>query len=122
MVQENASRLEKDLLRFATNAAEMKSLKFNFTVLNNMEWYKNMSMIDFLRLSRKFRVGHMLRLGHIKNRMKDDSDAGISFTEFSYQVLQSYDWKVLAEKYNCFFQVIFFGVYLVYFVFVARRF
>uniref|UniRef100_A0AC34RHT4 Tyrosine--tRNA ligase n=1 Tax=Panagrolaimus sp. JU765 TaxID=591449 RepID=A0AC34RHT4_9BILA len=70
-----------------------------------MEWYKNMSMIDFLRLSRKFRVGHMLRLGHIKNRMKDDSDAGISFTEFSYQVLQSYDWKVLAEKYNCFFQL-----------------
>lgn len=60
-----------------------------------------MSAVDFLRIGRTFRVGDMLRQGHIKGRMDGN---GISLTEFCYQVLQSYDWLVLSKKYDCFFQ------------------
>ena len=105
MVEHNASKLILDLQRFKSNVAEMTSKDLKVDIVNNIDWYRDMTMIDFLRLSRKFRVGPMLRLGHIKNRMKDNSDFGVNFTEFSYQILQSYDWRVLAEKYNCLFQV-----------------
>lgn len=64
-----------------------------------------MSMIDFLSLSRKFRVNKMLRLGHIRNRIEDGGE-GMSYTEFSYQILQAYDWYNLSSKYDCHFQVI----------------
>ncbi|KAE9547343.1 hypothetical protein FO519_009442 [Halicephalobus sp. NKZ332] len=105
VVEHNASRLMLDLRRFTSNVAEMTSRDLKLDIFNNIDWYENMTMIDFLRLSRKFRVGPMLRLGHIKNRMKDNSDSGVNFTEFSYQILQSYDWKVLAERHDCLFQL-----------------
>lgn len=59
-------------------------------------------MFEFLKIGRHFRVGEMLRMGPIRTRMQS---TGISYTEFSYQILQSYDWFVLSKKFDCFFQV-----------------
>uniref|UniRef100_A0A7E4ZS54 Tyrosine--tRNA ligase n=1 Tax=Panagrellus redivivus TaxID=6233 RepID=A0A7E4ZS54_PANRE len=105
LVAENAGQLEQLLRRISSNTAEIYNRELPFTVVNNYEWYRDLSMIDFLRLARAFRVGPMLRLGHIKSRMKETTDgAGLTFTEFSYQILQSRDWLVLAQRYGSFFQ------------------
>ncbi|KAI6217459.1 Tyrosine--tRNA ligase, mitochondrial [Aphelenchoides fujianensis] len=61
-----------------------------------------MNMVDFLRIGRGFRVGEMLRLGPIRARMEG---GGLSFTEFSYQILQSYDWYFLSRNHDCYFQL-----------------
>ncbi len=59
--------------------------------LDNMEWLGSFHLIDFLRdVGRHFRVGTMLAKDSVRNRM--ESEEGISFTEFSYQLLQAYDF------------------------------
>jgi len=63
-------------------------------------------MLDFLMSSRRFRVGDMLRIGPVKNRM--DNDQTLSFSEFTYQILQANDWLFLSQKFDCLFQVNFF--------------
>jgi len=67
--------------------------------LNNFDWFKSFSFIDFLRdVGKHFRIGPMLAKDSVKNRM--NSEEGMSFTEFSYQVLQGYDFLHLYEKYG----------------------
>lgn len=69
------------------------------TVLNNYDWYKNFSVLDFLRdVGRYFRVGPMLAKESVRSRMQ--SEEGISFTEFSYQLLQGYDFLYLFDHYG----------------------
>lgn len=60
-------------------------------------------MLDFLMSSRRFRVGDMLRIGPVKNRM--DNDQTLSFSEFTYQILQANDWLFLSQKFDCLFQL-----------------
>lgn len=65
--------------------------------LNNFEWFKNFSIIGFLRdIGKLFRLGPMLGKDSVRTRL--NSEEGISFTEFSYQVLQGYDFLHLFEK------------------------
>ncbi len=60
-------------------------------IRNNYDWFKSFSFIDFLReVGKNFRVGTMLAKDSVKSRL--NSDEGMSFTEFSYQVLQGYDF------------------------------
>ena len=67
-------------------------------LINNLDFYRDMNVLDFLRNAGKvLTVNYMLSKESVKNRM----DAGISFTEFSYQLLQAYDFQMLYEKYNC---------------------
>lgn len=74
------------------------------TVVNNIEWYKNVNVIDFIRsVGRHFRMGTMLIKTSVESRLK--SDTGMSFTEFTYQIFQAYDWLCLLNKHNCRFQV-----------------
>ncbi|CAD5220760.1 unnamed protein product [Bursaphelenchus okinawaensis] len=101
-VKENAKNLVKQLAEIGENAKEIYGSFAQLTIVNNNEWLDNMSAIDFLRVGRSFRVGEMMRLGHIKNRLDGN---GLSFTEFSYQILQSYDWLVLSRKFDCLFQL-----------------
>lgn len=55
-------------------------------------------------MASSFRVGTMLRQGPVKKRMVPGK--GISFSEFSYSILQAYDWFILSKKFDCYFQVI----------------
>lgn len=65
-------------------------------ILNNYDWFKNFSFIDFLRnIGKFFRVGPMLAKDSVKARL--NSEEGMSFTEFSYQILQGYDFLHLYQ-------------------------
>lgn len=69
---------------------------------NNLDFYKDMNVLDFLRnVGKTLTVNYMMSKDSVKNRL----DSGLSFTEFSYQLLQSYDFQVLYEKENCHFQM-----------------
>lgn len=73
-------------------------------IVNNEDWYKNVSFLDFIGdIGRNFRVGDMLSLTSVRERLK--SEEGINFTEFSYQICQSYDWWRLFKDYKCRFQL-----------------
>ncbi|QJC21857.1 tyrosine--tRNA ligase [Arcanobacterium buesumense] len=68
--------------------------------VNNLDWTKELSAIDFLRdLGKHFRMGTMLSKDIVARRLQ--SDEGISFTEFSYQILQANDYLELYRRYNC---------------------
>ena len=71
-------------------------------VVGNIEWLGKVKMIDFIRdIGKHFSVGMMLAKESVKSRI----EAGISFTEFSYMLLQSYDFLNLNKKYNCELQI-----------------
>jgi tyrosyl-tRNA synthetase len=69
-------------------------------VVNNLDWTAPMSAIDFLRdIGKHFRVGKMLAKDAVSARL--NSEAGISYTEFSYQILQGMDYLELYRQYGC---------------------
>ncbi|MGQ0717841.1 MAG: tyrosine--tRNA ligase [Pseudonocardiales bacterium] len=70
------------------------------TMVNNLDWTQPLSAIDFLRdVGKHFRVNRMLTKEAVSARL--NSDAGISFTEFSYQLLQAMDFLELYRRYGC---------------------
>ena len=72
-------------------------------LVNNLDWTAPLSAIDFLRdIGKYFRVGTMLKKDAVSARL--NSDAGISYTEFSYQVLQGMDFLELYRSYDCVLQ------------------
>ncbi|HET8958562.1 MAG TPA: tyrosine--tRNA ligase [Microcella sp.] len=73
------------------------------TLVNNLDWTAGLSAIDFLRdVGKYFRVGTMLKKDAVDARL--NSDAGISYTEFSYQILQGYDFLELYRQHGCILQ------------------
>ncbi|MFC5280983.1 tyrosine--tRNA ligase [Arcanobacterium canis] len=72
--------------------------------VNNLDWTEEMSAIDFLRdLGKNFRMGTMLNKDIVSRRL--ESDEGLSYTEFSYQILQANDYLELFRRYNCTLEV-----------------
>lgn len=73
-------------------------------IVNNATWMEKFTFIDFLRdVGKHFSVNYMLAKDSVKARI--ESTEGISFTEFSYMLLQSYDFYVLNKNYNCQLQI-----------------
>ncbi|KAL0109397.1 hypothetical protein PUN28_014459 [Cardiocondyla obscurior] len=73
-------------------------------ILNNLDWYTNVNVIEFIRnIGKYFRMGTMLGRSSVQSRL--NSDDGMSFTEFTYQVFQAYDWLHLMKNYECRFQI-----------------
>ncbi|RAX49090.1 tyrosine--tRNA ligase [Arthrobacter sp. AQ5-05] len=94
-VAEWVGKLQAQVARFLSfegdNAARM---------VNNLDWTAQLSAIDFLReVGKYFRVGTMIKKETVAARL--NSDEGISYTEFSYQVLQGYDYLKLHQLYGC---------------------
>lgn len=74
-------------------------------IVNNATWMEKFTFIDFLRdVGKHFTVNYMLAKDSVKSRI-ENKDEGISFTEFSYMLLQSYDFYVLNKNYNCQLQI-----------------
>lgn len=74
-----------------------------FRIVNNSDWYRNITFLDFVaNMGRHFRMGDMLSRTSVQSRLNGD---GMSFTEFTYQVFQAYDWLHLVREYNCLFQL-----------------
>ncbi len=75
---------------------------FPYPVVNNYDWMKDMNVLDFFRDIGKFiNVGYMLGKDHVKRQM----ETGISYAEFSYMLIQGYDFKFLHENMNVDLQV-----------------
>jgi len=88
-------------------AAQAKKLfgGADFTLLNNADWLGEVHLIEFLRdVGKHFSVNAMLQRDFIKDRIKNVEE-GISYTEFSYALLQAYDYLHLHEKNGCDVQV-----------------
>jgi tyrosyl-tRNA synthetase len=67
-------------------------------IVNNFDWYKNFSFLDFLRdVGKHITVNYMMAKDSVKKRL----ETGISFTEFSYQLVQGYDYYYLYSQKNC---------------------
>lgn len=67
-------------------------------IVNNHDFYKEMNILDFLRnVGKTLTVNYMMSKDSVKNRL----ETGLSFTEFSYQLLQAYDFQCLYEQYDC---------------------
>ncbi len=98
LVAEWVDRLGTQASRFLSfegaNAAQL---------VNNLDWTAPLSAIDFLReVGKYFRVGKMLAKDAVSARL--NSEHGISYTEFSYQILQGYDFLELFRRYDCVLQ------------------
>ncbi len=84
---ENAIKIEKQIKKFLPNAI----------YFNNYDWLKDIDLISFLRdYGKFFNINYMLAKENVQSRL----ETGISYTEFSYMILQSIDWLHLYEKYN----------------------
>ncbi|CDZ80947.1 Tyrosine--tRNA ligase [Candidatus Rubidus massiliensis] len=92
----NAETIETNLAGIKKNLAAI--LK-NPILLNNLDWFKEFSFISFLReVGKHFRLGPMLAKESVKLRL--NSEEGMSFTEFSYQLLQGYDFLHLYQNFG----------------------
>ena len=91
-------KLKTQVSRFLSDTGENAVV-----VVNNLDWTKDLSAIEFLRdIGKYFRVGTMMKKDAVAARL--NSDAGISYTEFSYQILQGMDFLRLYERYGCVLQ------------------
>jgi tyrosyl-tRNA synthetase len=70
-------------------------------LVNNYDWLSKVSFLDFLRdVGKYFSINNLLAREYIRSRI-EDPDKGISYTEFSYVLLQTYDFAFLFKEYNC---------------------
>jgi len=100
-LQHNVDCIKKQLSRFldfssdAANAAVM---------VNNYDWFKSFSFLDFIRdVGKHITVNYMMAKDSVKKRL--EGDAGMSFTEFSYQLVQGYDFYYLWKNHQCLVQM-----------------
>ena len=98
-LRHNQEAIKKQLSKFldfdsdAPNAAEM---------VNNYDWMKDFSFLGFIRdIGKHITVNYMMAKDSVKKRLAGDSREGMSFTEFSYQLLQGYDFLHLFQEKNC---------------------
>lgn len=97
-IEENKKGLRAQFARFL-DFSDDKAL-----LLDNAEWLTSLEYIPFLRdIGRHFSVNRMVKAESYKARM--DSDDGLTFIEFNYQLLQAYDFMQLAENYDCLLQM-----------------
>jgi tyrosyl-tRNA synthetase len=96
ILNHNVKCLEDQLKKFldfncGTNSAEM---------VNNYDWFKNFTFLDFIRdVGKHLTVNYMMAKDSVKKRL--EGETGMSFTEFSYQLVQGYDFYYLWKEKNC---------------------
>lgn len=99
-VEENLTGIKAQLARFLDFNAPTNPAQ----IINNADWLASISMMDFLRdVGKYFTVNYLLAKESVKRRL--DSEDGMSFTEFSYSLLQAYDFLVLHDRNGCLLQM-----------------
>ena len=99
-IQQNLEGIQNQLSKFLDFEAKENSAE----IINNYDFYKDMNVLAFLRdIGKHLTVNYMAAKDSVKNRMEGGS--GISFTEFSYQLLQAYDFAYLYKQKNCLLQM-----------------
>ncbi len=98
--EENAAAIAAQLSKFFDLSSEEKGL-----VLNNAAWLEPLHLIEFLRdIGKHFSVNEMIKRDSVRIRL-EERDQGISYTEFSYMLLQAYDFLHLHQHYGCSIQM-----------------
>lgn len=98
VLQKNLEGIRAQLARFLDfNAEDNAAL-----LINNADWLEQINAIDFMRdVGKHFSINYMLAKESVRSRMTD----GISYTEFSYMLLQAYDFLTLYDRYGCALQM-----------------
>jgi tyrosyl-tRNA synthetase len=105
-IKKNTEAVTKQMVRvFGLNTTDDKAPKYqSFSQVNNADWLGKLKLLDFLRdVGKHFTVNSMIKKDIVSDRLKKENP--ISFTEFSYSLLQGYDFLHLNEKYGCEVQV-----------------
>ena len=100
-VAENVEAIRRQLEHFLDFGATTNPAR----TINNLDWLGEIAMVDFLRdVGKHFSVNALLKKESVRRRVEDE-ETGISYTEFSYALLQAYDFVQLNERYGCTFQM-----------------
>jgi len=98
--EENAEGIRKQLEKFFDLSSPERGL-----LLNNAEWLARLNYVEFLRdIGKHFSVNEMIKRDSVRIRL-EERDQGISYTEFSYMLLQAYDFLHLCEHHDCTIQM-----------------
>lgn len=101
-IEENSSALKEQLSTVVDFEVDENSTKGKAIMLNNYDWLGPLNYIEFLRdIGRHFSVNRMLTFESYKQRL----EKGLSFIEFNYQLLQSYDFLTLYKNHGCTLQI-----------------
>ena len=102
-LEKNVAGIKAQLERFL----DFSSSNQNPAILvNNFDWMKDYSLINFSRdIGKHITVNYMMAKDSVKKRLGSESQVGMSFTEFTYQLLQGYDFLHLYQNYNCTLQM-----------------
>ncbi|MEE1098244.1 MAG: tyrosine--tRNA ligase [Bacteroidales bacterium] len=94
-IKHNQECIKQQLSKFMDFSADCNN---GALILNNYDWNGSWTFLDFIRdMGKHITVNYMMSKDCVKKRI----ESGLSFTEFSYQLLQAYDFKYLFDKYNC---------------------
>ncbi len=100
VLQHNLEAVKAQLTRFLDFDSGMNSAE----MVNNYDWFKNFTFLDFIRdVGKHITVNYMMAKDSVKKRL--EGDTGMSFTEFTYQLVQGYDFYYLWKHHNCTIQM-----------------
>ena len=99
----NVEGIKNTLARFLDFDASTENAPI---LVNNYDWMKDFTFIEFARdVGKRITVNYMMAKDSVKKRISGDGSTGMSFTEFTYQLIQGYDFYYLHKKYNCLLQM-----------------
>lgn len=98
-LRKNQEGLKKQISRFLDFEMEASNRAL---MVNNYDWMKEFSFLGFIRdIGKHITVNYMMAKDSVKKRLGSDSKSGMSFTEFTYQLVQGYDFQVLYRDHQC---------------------
>lgn len=98
-LRHNQECIKKQLARFLDFESDAPNAAI---LVNNYDWMKTFSFLDFIRdIGKHITVNYMMSKDSVKKRLGEESKTGMSFTEFTYQLVQGYDFLYLNENHNC---------------------
>jgi tyrosyl-tRNA synthetase len=96
IAEQNSAAIRSQLSRFFDLSSDDRAL-----MMNNADWLLKLNLLDFLRdIGKHFSVNEMIKRDSVRTRL-EERDQGISFTEFSYMLLQAYDFLYMCEHFDC---------------------
>ncbi|MEE9348906.1 MAG: tyrosine--tRNA ligase [Flavobacteriaceae bacterium] len=99
----NIAGVKEQLERYLDFSSDNKNAA---ELVNNYDWMKNLTFLDFARdIGKHITVNYMMAKDSVKKRLSSESNVGMSFTEFTYQLVQGYDFLHLYKEKNCMLQI-----------------
>ncbi|WP_430906138.1 tyrosine--tRNA ligase [Maribacter sp. 2-571] len=102
-LRSNQEALKAQLSRFLDFESDAENAA---VLVNNYDWMKDFSFLDFIRdVGKHITVNYMMAKDSVKKRLSSEAKEGMSFTEFTYQLVQGYDFLYLYQNHNCSLQM-----------------